>query len=58
MREVVPDLTAFGPMAELFPEQQIIETGRADEVKHLFEQAGNQFRVHTVEHQYLEESFE
>lgn len=54
MRQIVPNLEAFGPMTQLFAQQEIVQTGSAQKVEDLFEYLRNNFRVDTVECQNLQ----
>jgi hypothetical protein len=54
VRQIVPNLEAFGPMTQLFAQQEIVQTGSAQKVEDLFEYLRNNFRVDTVECQNLQ----
>lgn len=54
MRQVVPDLTTFCPMAQLFSQQQIVQTRGRNKVIDLSEDIGYGNAVHIVESEYLE----
>lgn len=44
----LPDLHTLGPVTQVFPQQQVVESVGADKVEELTEDLLHQFRVHSV----------
>lgn len=53
MWKIVPDLAPFSPMAQLFSQKQVVQTGGTNEVEHLLEDVGDYLAIYSITHQNL-----
>ena len=48
IRNKIPDLHSFGPVAHVLPQEQVVEGSGADKVENLFEDQRDDLRIKTV----------